>query len=127
MGMGRGDEARVEHTGDAHIVGVDGGAGARTGRGLVRDAPSGHLHRARVRVVQLDGELVPGDRLELAREVLDALREAAQLYRHRLLAARDVELQLYRRFQPAQHFLRAFGEGLHLSLGQIHLHGLQGK
>src|SRR6185503_13157540 len=66
-----------------------------------------------------------GDRLEFPHQVLDSLREAAQRDRHRLLAARNVELHLDRRFQAAQELFRARGEGLDLAFRQVELHRLE--
>ena len=78
-----------------------------------------------LRVVEFDHQVAAGDRLELAREVLDALREAAQLHRHRLLAARNVELYLDRRFQAAQQLLRALRKCLDFAFRQVDLHRLE--
>jgi hypothetical protein len=56
--------------------------------------------------------------LELAHQVLDALREAAQRHRHGL-ALRHVQLHLHRRLEAAQDAARTVGQRVEIALGEV--------
>src|SRR6185503_4150559 len=66
----------------------------------------------------LDHQAAVGRLLELAHQVLDALREAAQLHRH-ALALRDVELELHRRGEVAQYLLGPVRQRVEAALGEV--------
>ena len=73
----------------------------------------------RLRVVFLDHQIGAGDRFELAQQVVDALREALQLHRHRVVALRNVEAHLDRPVELAEDLAGAFRQGVQLAVGEV--------
>jgi hypothetical protein len=76
------------------------------------------LLRVGPRVVALDDQVRAGDASELAHQVFDALREAAELHRHGL-ALREVEPELHRGLQVRQDLPRARGERVQIAFSEV--------